>query len=94
VTWAYPRGVIVEAYQRLADEGLVSARPGTGTRVLGVWRALFRLRPGPRAARAAAGAAGWRERAEIDLSPGVPDLSGSRGPPGSGPNDWCSSRPA
>src|SRR6516165_5930917 len=32
------RGVIVEAYQRLADEGLVSARPGTGTRVLGVSR--------------------------------------------------------
>jgi GntR family transcriptional regulator / MocR family aminotransferase len=69
------RGVIVEAYQRLADEGLVSARPGAGTRVLG-------------AARPAPGAAGppppgpllvpphWRERAEIDLSPGVPDLSG------------------
>src|ERR1700750_2535127 len=32
------RGVIVEAYQRLADEGLVSARPGAGTRVLGVSR--------------------------------------------------------
>ncbi len=30
------RGVIVEAYQRLADEGLVSARPGAGTRVLGL----------------------------------------------------------
>src|SRR6266481_6650348 len=37
------RGVIVEAYQRLADEGLVSARPGAGTRVLGVSRAA----PGP-----------------------------------------------
>jgi GntR family transcriptional regulator/MocR family aminotransferase len=108
------RGVIVEVYQRLADEGLVSARPGTGTRVLGM----------PRLARGASGAAritgaggtsrgtgssgvigasgvdgasaeglvpaegpgaagglglvpaGWRERAEIDLSPGVPDLSG------------------
>jgi GntR family transcriptional regulator / MocR family aminotransferase len=76
------RGVIVEAYQRLADEGLVSARPGAGTRVLGV----------PRPAAAAAGAGppsagppsagpllvppGWRERADIDLSPGVPDLSG------------------
>ncbi|HET9968187.1 MAG TPA: PLP-dependent aminotransferase family protein [Streptosporangiaceae bacterium] len=112
------RGVIVEVYQRLADEGLVSARPGTGTRVLGV----------PRLARGASGSAGisrvgvtfrgtgssgvvevsgvdgapaeglglapaeglglapaeglglvpagWRERAEIDLSPGVPDLSG------------------
>jgi len=30
------RGVIVEAYQRLADEGLVSARRGAGTRVLGL----------------------------------------------------------
>src|SRR5258708_2554196 len=32
------RGLVVEAYQRLADEGLVSGRPGTGTRVLGVPR--------------------------------------------------------
>src|SRR5215472_3218133 len=81
------RGVIVEAYQRLADEGLVSARPGTGTRVLsisrpaldsggarGVWGG------GPGAARPTPGhllvPPGWRERAEIDLSPGVPDLSG------------------
>jgi len=71
------RGVIVEAYQRLADEGLVSARPGTGTRVsvlaprdvrpvtdrerAGGWNGL----PQP-----------WRARAELDLSPGVPDLSG------------------
>src|SRR5580693_6698035 len=31
-----PRGVVVEAYQRLADEGLVSARPGTGTKVSGL----------------------------------------------------------
>src|SRR5580693_3500488 len=30
------RGVVVEAYQRLAEEGLVSGRPGAGTRVLGV----------------------------------------------------------
>src|SRR5215831_14648308 len=70
------RGVIVEAYQRLADEGLVSARPGAGTRVLGVPRPA----PGPGAAGALPGPlpvpAGWRERAEIDLSPGVPDLSG------------------
>src|SRR6184192_2854626 len=42
------RGVIVEAYQRLADEGLVSARPGAGTRVLGV----------PRLAPGASGPAG------------------------------------
>src|SRR6266849_2801307 len=73
------RGVIVEAYQRLADEGLVSARPGAGTRVLGVSRAA----PGPvradlpdPALRPLLVPAHWRERAEIDLSPGVPDLSG------------------
>jgi GntR family transcriptional regulator/MocR family aminotransferase len=77
------RGVVVEAYQRLADEGLVSARPGTGTKVSG-------LLPRNAAAGAGAGAAGaegaraaasllpqpWRGRAELDLSPGVPDLSG------------------
>jgi GntR family transcriptional regulator/MocR family aminotransferase len=86
------RGVIVEAYQRLADEGLVSARPGAGTRVLGVSRPV--LDPGFRPPRnqhpggvqqSAVGSPppgpllvppGWRERAEIDLSPGVPDLSG------------------
>ena len=38
------RGVIVEAYQRLADEGLVSARPGAGTRVVGVSRPAGRSR--------------------------------------------------
>ena len=69
------RGVIVEAYQRLADEGLVSARPGAGTRVLGVPRhfpvADASPPPGPLLVPP-----GWRERAEIDLSPGVPDLSG------------------
>ena len=66
------RGVIVEAYQRLADEGLVSARPGAGTRVLGLSR-----RPAP-AGRPdlALLPQRWRARAEIDLSPGVPDLSG------------------
>jgi len=128
------RGVIVEVYQRLADEGLVSGRPGTGTRVLGVSRpasgsggASRHFESGgavgdsgsdrvletggaiggygaggtfgesgasgvsagvPLAGVPPAGAmlgqpagallvpAGWRERAEIDLSPGVPDLSG------------------
>jgi GntR family transcriptional regulator/MocR family aminotransferase len=73
------RGVIVEAYQRLADEGLVSARPGTGTRVLGVARAepgAARADLPDRALRPLLVPAHWRERAEIDLSPGVPDLSG------------------
>jgi GntR family transcriptional regulator/MocR family aminotransferase len=119
------RGVIVEAYQRLADEGLVSARSGAGTRVLGV-PALNLRRPrdpaaldevlhrvtlpdmsavsgviapetADKAARRARGGQEeprdpgregwlarpvpallpqrWRARAEIDLSPGVPDLS-------------------
>ncbi len=82
------RGVVVEAYQRLADEGLVSARSRAGTRVLGVSRpAERRPRPAERRPRAAEGRRGpradpallpqrWRARAEIDLSPGVPDLSG------------------
>src|SRR2546423_709920 len=48
------RGVIVEVYQRLADEGLVSARPGTGTRVLGVPR----LAPGSSGSAGDAGAVG------------------------------------
>ena len=68
------RGVIVEAYQRLADEGLVSARSGAGTRVLGVPRT-FPVAAGPPPGPLLA-PPGWRERADIDLSPGVPDLSG------------------
>jgi GntR family transcriptional regulator / MocR family aminotransferase len=95
------RGVIVEAYQRLADEGLVSARPGAGTQVSG-WPPRTARRPpdqaaarspdpGPRRspdparrepnqvpARAAPSVLPqrWRTYAELDLSPGVPDLSG------------------
>jgi GntR family transcriptional regulator/MocR family aminotransferase len=85
------RGVVVEAYQRLADEGLVSARPGTGTKVSGL---LPRTAARRTAGEGATGEAGrpvtgeaaravpsllpqpWRARAELDLSPGVPDLSG------------------
>ncbi len=86
------RGVIVEAYQRLADEGLITARPGAGTRVVGVSRPAPRPRPAAEFRPAPAGlkpapagpqpsdpmllAQRWRARAEIDLSPGVPDLSG------------------
>ena len=97
------RGVVVEAYQRLADEGLVSARPGTGTKVSGLLpRIAARPTTGeaasgePASGEAASGGAAsgeaasgeaarpvpsllpqpWRARAELDLSPGVPDLSG------------------
>ena len=51
------RGVIVEAYQRLADEGLVSARPGAGTRVLAVAGRTPLPVPGPEPAGAARGQA-------------------------------------
>jgi GntR family transcriptional regulator / MocR family aminotransferase len=73
------RGVIVEAYQRLADEGLVSARPGAGTRVMAVAvRAPLpsRVPNRPERPEATLLPQRWRARAEIDLSPGVPDLSG------------------
>jgi GntR family transcriptional regulator/MocR family aminotransferase len=97
------RGVIVEAYQRLADEGLVGARRGAGTRVLGLRPANPRRQGADGSGGRTAGPSGdgvvgraaepsgngvwglgdpgrlplrWRGRAEIDLSPGVPDLSG------------------
>ena len=73
------RGVVVEAYQRLADEGLVSGRPGTGTRVSGLPPRPVRLPkkfPAPGRAGATVLPQPWRARAELDLSPGVPDLSG------------------
>ncbi len=75
------RGVVVEAYRRLADEGLLRAHRGGGTTVLAP------PTPAPRAGRLAGaypGGSGWRGPlpqpraaggAVIDLSPGVPDLS-------------------
>jgi GntR family transcriptional regulator/MocR family aminotransferase len=83
------RGVVVEAYRRLADEGLISARRGAGTRVQPMMQGM----PGPvtgrapgRRAEAAPGCRTeavpallprpWRSQAEFDMSPGVPDLSG------------------
>jgi GntR family transcriptional regulator/MocR family aminotransferase len=79
------RGVVVEAYQRLKDEGLVSARPGTGTKILpyrqkAQQKAQHRPAPEP-PVRLGVRAPGllplrWREAAALDLSPGVPDLSG------------------
>ncbi|WP_083449730.1 PLP-dependent aminotransferase family protein [Actinoplanes rectilineatus] len=76
------RGVVVQAYQRLIDEGLATARTGSGTVVTGP-------PAGPAAGSAPEFPAGDRRRAlgglrlpastpdgiEIDLSPGVPDLS-------------------
>ena len=73
------RGVVVEAYQRLADEGLVSGRPGAGTRVSGLpGRPVRQEKDSPRPGRAAATVLPqpWRARAALDLSPGVPDLAG------------------
>ena len=96
------RGVIVEAYQRLADEGLVSARPGAGTRVLGISR-----RAAGHPARAGAARAARRSGLTLRCcrSPGergrrstcppacltCPDF---RAPPGCAPKSGCSSRPA
>jgi GntR family transcriptional regulator/MocR family aminotransferase len=68
------RGVVVAAYQRLADEGLIGGRRGAGTVVLATptERAPQRSRPKPRlrlpVPRLPSGAG-------IDLSPGVPDLT-------------------
>jgi GntR family transcriptional regulator / MocR family aminotransferase len=95
------RGVVVEAYRRLADEGLVSARHGAGTRV----QRMMHGAPAPPQATTEAPRRGaerdgsgttsappdpaalprgapallpqrWRSGTEIDMSPGVPDLSG------------------
>jgi GntR family transcriptional regulator / MocR family aminotransferase len=75
------RGVIVEAYQRLTDEGLVSARSGAGTMVCGRPAPTGRRSPDPAPAEPARPAPSalpqrWGAQAELDLSPGVPDLSG------------------
>jgi GntR family transcriptional regulator / MocR family aminotransferase len=69
------RGVVVEAYQRLADEGLVSGRPGTGTRVSGLAPRTVRPKD-PERPEVTLLPQPWRARSELDLSPGVPDLSG------------------
>jgi GntR family transcriptional regulator/MocR family aminotransferase len=91
------RGVVVEAYQRLADEGLVSARSGAGTKVSALPPSPAPPSPAspspatlppvpppgppPPARRPGLPPAmvlprRWRMHAELDLSPGVPDLSG------------------
>ncbi|MGV0851751.1 MocR-like pyridoxine biosynthesis transcription factor PdxR [Mycolicibacterium phlei] len=75
---AVSRGVVVEAYRRLADEGLVGGRRGGGTVVLA--RPTGAPRPPRRPARPLTGPLRLpRPRLPVgegvDLSPGVPDLS-------------------
>jgi GntR family transcriptional regulator/MocR family aminotransferase len=85
------RGVVVDAYRRLTDEGLLSGRRGGGTTVRAAWAAS----PGASASRdiagtrdhAPSGLAGIPPESTtsaprdpgrtdlIDLSPGLPDLS-------------------
>jgi GntR family transcriptional regulator/MocR family aminotransferase len=73
------RGVVVEAYQRLVDEGLVAGRTGRGTVVL---PRSSPMPPAPRAAPAADGPLRLPLATDrptgagtLDLSPGVPDLA-------------------
>ena len=75
---AVSRGVVVEAYRRLTDEGLVGGRSGGGTTVLA--RPARPPRPHPRRSPEPAGFPQLtRPRLPvgegIDLTPGVPDLS-------------------
>ncbi len=80
------RGVVVEAYQRLREEGLVSARSGVGTTILPPSARPAVPDPPPAAGTGPPGPPispddplslprRWGADAEIDLSPGVPDLS-------------------
>ena len=59
------RGVVVEAYQRLVDEGLAVTAGAKGTRVAAA----------PRRVPTAAAAAPQLRADRVDLSPGLPDLS-------------------
>jgi GntR family transcriptional regulator / MocR family aminotransferase len=75
---AVSRGVVVEAYRRLTDEGLVGGRSGGGTTVLA--QPARALRPHAQPSPQPAGPPRLpRPRLPIgegvDLSPGVPDLS-------------------
>lgn len=75
---AVSRGVVVEAYRRLTDEGLIGGRSGGGTTVLAQPARV----PGPRRQPAPLPAGPPRLPRPrqpigegVDLSPGVPDLS-------------------
>ncbi|MGY1717051.1 PLP-dependent aminotransferase family protein [Geodermatophilus sp. SYSU D01106] len=77
------RGVVVEAWRRLADEGLVVARTGAGTVVAGTVPAFPTApRPAPMVAVSPLPPADVPrlpapvpEGVDLDLSPGVPDLA-------------------
>ena len=86
---AISRGVVVEAYRRLADEGLITARTGAGT-IVTAPIAAQRPRPASAIAPSPAEANARRIRTtrpappllprepaevDLDLSPGVPDLA-------------------
>jgi GntR family transcriptional regulator/MocR family aminotransferase len=76
------RGVVVEAYQRLKDEGMASARHGVGTIIAeGLCSLGGTSPPDPSLAQGTPPLdtpwpRRWRAGADIDLSPGVPDLAG------------------
>jgi len=75
----FARGVVVDAYQRLGDEGLVAARTGAGTVVMAVGAERVGqpeppADPGPHP-RLPLPPSLRSPTIELDLSPGVPDLS-------------------
>ncbi|MCF4123404.1 PLP-dependent aminotransferase family protein [Antribacter sp. KLBMP9083] len=80
------RGVVVDAYRRLTDEGLLSGRHGGGTTVRSAWAPSPAARPTAIGARRAAPSGMVSAMPDliasdasttdlIDLSPGLPDLS-------------------
>lgn len=74
------RGVVVEAYRRLADEGLTVARPRTGTVIAPAAPRQPAAPPtdhdaGPSSERHAMMSVHTAPRAELDLTPGLPELS-------------------
>ncbi|MFJ8666270.1 PLP-dependent aminotransferase family protein [Streptomyces sp. NPDC093600] len=74
------RGVVIEAYRRLAEEGLITARVGAGTVVSALPAPAPRPAPTERRLRPATGVPRLPlppadALVDTDLSPGVPDLS-------------------
>ncbi|MEU4388258.1 PLP-dependent aminotransferase family protein [Promicromonospora sp. NPDC023805] len=72
------RGVVVDAYRRLTDEGLLSGRHGGGTTVRAAWA----LAPEPRSATPSAPAAPFILTAQSGLAGDLPEPI-TPGPPGS-----------